>query len=46
MQKNDTALFEVASVPPSRYNDEMENGACEAEFNEIESQLNASKSEE
>ena len=32
MEKNATAHYEVASVPPSRYDAEMENGAVEAEF--------------
>lgn len=32
MEKNQTAHYEIASVPPSRYDDQMENGAVEAEF--------------
>lgn len=37
MEKNATAHYEVASVPPSRYDDQMENGVVEAEFQEMTS---------
>ena len=32
MQKNDTAHYEVASVPPSRHDDLNQPGAVEAEY--------------
>lgn len=38
MQKNDTAHFEIASIPPSRYDDQLENGVVEAEYQEMTSQ--------
>lgn len=46
MEKNATAHYEIASIPPSRYDDQMENGVVEAEFHELNSQLEANKSEE
>ena len=45
MEKNATAHFEVASVPPSRYDDQMENGVVEAEYQEMKSEMEANKSE-
>ena len=45
MMKNDTAHYEIASIPPSRYDDQLENGVVEAEFQEIESQMEAVQSE-
>jgi hypothetical protein len=41
MMKNDTAHYEIASIPPSRYDDQLENGVVEAEYQEIESQMEA-----
>ena len=45
MMKNDTAHYEIASIPPSRYDDQLENGVVEAEYQEIESQMEAAQSE-
>jgi len=45
MQKYDTAHYEIASIPPSRHDDLLENGAVEAEYQEIESQMEAAQSE-
>ena len=46
MEKNATAHYEVASIPPSRYDDQMENGVVEAEFQELASQVEVCQSEE
>ena len=45
MEKNATAHFEVASVPPSRYDDQMENAGVDAEYQEMKSEMEANKSE-
>ena len=45
MAKNDTAHYEVASIPPSRYDDQLENGVVDAEYQELTSQLEANQSE-
>ena len=45
MQKNDTAHFEIASVPPSRYDDQLENGVVEAEYQEMTSKQEIAQSE-
>ena len=41
MEKNATAHFEVASIPPSRHSGLIEPGAVEAEYQELTSQLEA-----
>ena len=46
MEKNATAHFEVASIPPSRHSGLIEPGAVEAEYQELTSQLEACQSEE
>lgn len=46
MEKNQTAHFEVASIPPSRHEGLIEAGGVEAEFQELTSQLEAAQSEE
>ena len=45
MEKNATAHFEVASVPPSRYDDQMENAGVDAEYQEMKSEMEANKSD-
>ena len=32
MEKNATAHYEIASIPPSRHDEQMENGVVEAEY--------------
>ena len=46
MEKNQTAHYDVASVPPSRYNDEVEQAGVEAEYQEVSAEMEAEKSEE
>ena len=46
MEKNATAHFETASVPPSKYDEAMGKGQHEAEYQELTSQIEAAHSEE
>ena len=46
MEKNATAHYEVASIPPSRQEGMVEPGAVEAEFDELVSRREITQSEE
>ena len=46
MQKDATAHFEETSIPPTRHEEEVENGAVEAEYEVMNSVRDISQNEE